>query len=88
MGSWGEYYRRNREDAERGVSTYTAVIDPAVIAVLDVLAPQVGDDGDRSPIFEFGHETAPTRIEMVALAEEIADAVRRAIEPGGERVTP
>lgn len=77
---WEAYYRRNREDEERGAAVYTEVTDPVVLAVLDVLAPHTrfDADGDRSPIFEFGHETSPTRMEMVELAVQIVDAVRGA----------
>lgn len=83
MANWDAWYALNREDERRGVATYTAVTDPAVLAVLDVIAPRDPDGDDRSPIFEFGHETTPTRIEMVELAERIADAVRASLFDAG-----
>jgi hypothetical protein len=74
------WYAANRLDTARGVATYTEVTDPAVLAVLDILAPRdPRRPGERIPVFEFGHETTPTRIEMVELAQAIVDAVAAAV---------
>lgn len=50
-------------------------------AVLDVLAPvspaqvQLGEEWPRSAIFEWGHETTPTRAEIYELAGRVVDAL-------------
>ncbi len=58
-----------------GVETsYADVTDPRVRAVLDILAPVT--HGQRSPIFEWGHETTPAPAEVIELARNIVEALR------------
>lgn len=53
--------------------------DQMVTKILDIIAPyrNFGENTpvQRSPIFEWGHETTPTLEEVTELAREIADAV-------------
>lgn len=45
-------------------------------AIRDVLSPMHPSDGERLPIFEFGHETTPTETEMESLISEIASVIK------------
>lgn len=55
-------------------AVYSAVHDPRVNAVLDVIAPR-SDGGGRAALFEWGHEETPRAEEMVELAENIVAAL-------------
>jgi hypothetical protein len=60
-------------EEQRERAAYAAVTDPALLAVLDVLAPS--RDGYRVPLFEWGHETTPTAEEMIELAQQVVAAL-------------
>ena len=61
--------------AER--AAYAAVTDPAVVAVLDVLAP-ADERGERWCIYVRTDESNPDAAELIPLAEQIVQAVRAA----------
>lgn len=74
-----EYYERRRADeVEAARVAYSAVTDPAVVAVLDVLAPVHEGTGQRMAIFDWGGEVNPAPQELVDLAVEVVSAVRAA----------
>lgn len=50
--------------------------DPAVRAVIDILAPVRYQYGERVPIFEWAKEETPTDAEIEELAVQIVAALR------------
>jgi hypothetical protein len=87
MVMYGRYAGESLEERDARISAeeetegtvYARVTNPRVLAVLDVIAPE--RDGDRIPVFEFGHETTPTSVEIVEMATEIVTAIDRSVMP-------